>query len=73
MESGEFLHHALVEVLLVGVDGLGMLAEIVEAGELLATVAAERPLAGVLPGGRWAVVSVMRGGTRAVGKRKRRV
>ena len=35
VEGGELLHHALVLVLLVGVDGLGVLAEVVEAGKLL--------------------------------------
>ncbi len=52
VEGGELLHHALVLVLLVGVDGLGMLAEVVEAGELLAAVAGEGALAGVFPSGR---------------------
>ena len=50
VEGGELLHHALVLVLLVCVDGLGMLAEVVEAGELLGAVAGEWPLAGVLSG-----------------------
>ena len=35
VEGGELLHHALVLLLLVGVDGLCMLAEVVEAGKLL--------------------------------------
>ena len=47
VEGGEVAHHALVLVLLVGVDGLGMLAEVVEARELLSTMAGERTLAGV--------------------------
>ena len=49
MEGGELVHHALVLLLLVGVDGLGMLAEIVETRELLAAVASERSLSGVFP------------------------
>lgn len=51
VEGGELGHHALVLVLLVGVDGLGMLAEVVETGELLSAVAGEGPLAGMFPGG----------------------
>jgi hypothetical protein len=50
MERGELAHHALVLLSLVGVDGLGVLAEVVEAGELLVAVAGERALAGVLAG-----------------------
>ena len=50
VEGGELLHHPLVLVLLVCVDGLGMLAEVVEAGELLRAVAGEWPLAGMLSG-----------------------
>lgn len=34
MEGGEVAHHAFVLVLLVGMDGLCVLAEVVEAGEL---------------------------------------
>ena len=35
VEGGELAHHALVLILLVGMDSLGMLTEVVEAGELL--------------------------------------
>ena len=49
MQGGELAHHTLVRVLLVGMDRLGMLAEIVETRELLSTMAGERTLAGVLP------------------------
>lgn len=51
MEGGEVAHHAFVLVLLVGMDGLGMLAEVVETRELLGAVASEGTLAGVLAGG----------------------
>lgn len=47
VEGGELAHHALVLVLLVGVDGLGVLPEVVEPGELLAAVAGEGSFAGV--------------------------
>ena len=50
MEGSKLLHHALVLILLVCVDGLSMLAEVVEAGELLRAVAGEWPLAGMLSG-----------------------
>jgi hypothetical protein len=43
------VHHPRVLVLLVGVDGLGVLAEVVETRELLAAMAIERTLAGVFP------------------------
>lgn len=49
MEGGELVHHALVLLLLVGVDGLCMLAKVVETRKLLAAVASEGPLAGVFP------------------------
>lgn len=51
VQRREVAHHLLVEVLLVGVDGLRVLAQVVEPGELLAAVAGERPLAGVFSGG----------------------
>lgn len=35
MEGGQLAHHPLVLVLLICMDGLGMLAQIVEAGKLL--------------------------------------
>lgn len=50
VKRGELAHHVFVLVLLIGVHGLRMLAQIVEAGELLATVAGEGPLARVFPG-----------------------
>ena len=49
VEGGEVAHHALVLLLLVGVDGLCMLAEVVEAGELLGAVAGKGAFAGVFP------------------------
>lgn len=49
VERGQIAHHLLVLVEFVGVDGLGMLAEIVKARELLAAVASERPLARMFP------------------------
>ena len=50
MQSSEIAHHLLVELLLIGVNGLGMLAEIVKSRELLGAVATERALASVFPG-----------------------
>jgi len=52
MEGGELLHHLLVEIWLVCMYGLGMLAEIVEAGELLRAVALEGAFASMLSKGR---------------------
>ena len=52
MKGCEFLHHLLVEIWLVCVYGLGMLAEIVEAGKLLRAMAVEGAFAGVLSQGR---------------------
>jgi hypothetical protein len=49
MQGGELAHHTLVGILLVGMDRLGMLAQIVETRELLSTMAGERTFAGVLP------------------------
>ena len=49
VERGEVAHHLLVLVLLVGVDGLGVLAEVVETRELLAAVTAEGTFTGVFP------------------------
>ena len=48
MEGCELLHHLFVEIWLVCVYGLGMLAEIVEAGELLGAVALEGAFASML-------------------------
>jgi hypothetical protein len=41
VEGGEVAHHALVLVLLVCMDGLGVLAQVVEARELFTAVAGE--------------------------------
>ena len=41
MQRSELLHHLIVLVLLVGVDGLGMLPEVVEARKVFAAVAAK--------------------------------
>lgn len=48
VERGELVHHTFVLVLLVCVDGLSVLAEVVEPRKLLAAVAGEGSLAGVL-------------------------
>lgn len=47
VERGEVAHHALVLLLLVCVHGLRMLAQIVEAGELLGAVAGKGAFARV--------------------------
>jgi len=52
MESCELLHHLLVKIWLVCVHGLGMLAEVVEVGELLSAMALEGAFAGMLSNGR---------------------
>jgi hypothetical protein len=44
-------HHALIGILFIGVDGLSMLAKIVETRELLAAMASERTFASVFPEG----------------------
>jgi len=49
VERGEIAHHSFVLCLLVSVYGLGVLAEVVKAGELLATVTGERAFASVFP------------------------
>lgn len=41
MERSKVTHHGLVLLLLIGVNGLSMLPEVVEAGELFATVTAK--------------------------------
>ena len=51
MEGCELLHHLFVKIWLVCVYGLGMLAEIVEAGELLRAVTLEGAFAGMLSDG----------------------
>jgi hypothetical protein len=48
MEGCELLHHLFVEIWLVCVYGLGMLTEIVEAGELLGAMALEGAFSGML-------------------------
>ncbi len=50
VQGGELAHHTLVGLLLIGVNGLGMLAKVVEARELLSAMAGERTFAGVLSG-----------------------
>ena len=47
MEGRELAHHTLISILLVCMNGLGMLAKIVKTRELLSTVAGERTFAGV--------------------------
>jgi hypothetical protein len=61
MERRELVHHALVLLDLIGVNGLRVLAKVVKAGELLATVAGERPLAGMLPTGESVISMRVRG------------
>ena len=51
MEGGEITHHALILVLLVGMNGLGMLTKVVKTRKLLATVTAKRAFTRVFPGG----------------------
>jgi hypothetical protein len=53
MQGRELAHHALVGVLLIGVNGLGMLAKVVEARKLLSTMTSERTFAGMFPVRRW--------------------
>jgi hypothetical protein len=55
MQRRELAHHTLVGVLLVCVNGLRMLAKIVEARELLSAMTSEWTFAGMLParGGSW--------------------
>ena len=63
VERGKVTHHGLVLLLLVGVDGLGMLPEVVEARELLATVATKGALTRVFSSGGQ---QARHGGKRAV-------
>lgn len=49
VERGELVHHALVLLLLISVNGLRVLAKIVETRELLAAMAGEGAFAGVFP------------------------
>jgi hypothetical protein len=48
VQRRQLAHHALVGLLLVSVNGLCMLAEIVETRELLSAMTSERTFAGVL-------------------------
>lgn len=50
MEGSEVAHHLFVYFLLVCVDRLSVLAEVVESGEMLSTMAIERTLPGMLSG-----------------------
>lgn len=49
MKRGELVHHAVVLLLLVGVDGLRMLTKIIETRELLSAVTCKWPLPRMLP------------------------
>ena len=49
VQGRELAHHTLVGVLLIGMYGLCMLAQIVEARKLLSTMAGKRTFASVLP------------------------
>jgi hypothetical protein len=51
VKRGKVSHHALIGILFIGVNGLSMLAKIVETRELFATMASERTFAGVFPEG----------------------
>jgi hypothetical protein len=51
VQRGKLTHHALVGLLLVSVNGLCMLAEIVETRELLSAMTSERTFTSVLSGG----------------------
>lgn len=50
MEGSEVTHHLFVHFLLVCVDCLGVLAKVVESGEMLSTVTIERTLSSVFSG-----------------------
>ena len=50
MEGSEVAHHLFVHFLLVCVDGLGVLAKVVESGEMFSTVTIERTLPSVFSG-----------------------
>ena len=52
MQGCELLHHLLVKIWLVCVYSLGMLTEVVEAGELLRAMALEGAFAGMLSDGK---------------------
>jgi len=47
MEGSEVAHHLFIHILLVSVDCLGVLAKVVESGEMFSTVAVERTFPGV--------------------------
>lgn len=69
VEGCEIAHHLLVLLLLVGVDGLGVLAEVIETGELLAAVAGKGAFAGVFSVGRRGKKDQGGGGRQAEEKR----
>ena len=52
VQGGELAHHTLVCLLLIGMYGLCMLAQVVEARKLLSTVASKGTFTSVLPGWR---------------------
>ena len=49
MKRGEVAHHLLVLLLLVGMDGLSMLAQIIKTRELLSAMTSERTFASMFP------------------------
>lgn len=49
MQRRKVTHHALVLILLIRVNGLGMLTKVVEARKLLSAMAGKRTFAGVFP------------------------
>jgi hypothetical protein len=53
MQRSQFPHHLFVLLGFIGVDGLRMLAKVVETGELFTAMAAERTFACVFAGVRW--------------------
>lgn len=49
MKGREFMHHALILVLFIGMNGLSMLTEIIKTRKLLATMASEGTLPSMFP------------------------
>jgi hypothetical protein len=49
MKRGEVAHHLLILLLLISMDGLSMLAQVIQTRELLATVAREGTFTSVFP------------------------
>jgi hypothetical protein len=47
VEGRQVAHHLFIHILLVCVDGLGVLAKVVEPGKMLSTVTVKRTLSGV--------------------------